>query len=85
MATAERSRFVRFVRNPYTNLFVGIALILSGIGETLEDLRNGFDGGFAFAVHHGMVVFGLFKVLSTIADVIEGLERSVRHFDASHE
>jgi hypothetical protein len=81
----EKSRLVRFVRHPATNLFVGVALILSGIGETIEDLRGGFDGGFAFAVHHGMVVFGLFKVLSTVADVIEGLERSVRHFDASRE
>lgn len=81
----EKSRFVRFVRNPYTNLFVGVALIISGMGETIEDLRSGFDDGFVFAVHHGMVVFGLFKVLSTIADVIEGLERSVRHFGAGRD
>lgn len=82
MTTAERSRLVRFVRHPMTNLFVGVALVISGVGETIEDLRSGFDGNFAFAVHHGMVMFGLFKVLSTVADIIEGLERSVRHFGA---
>ena len=59
--------------------------IVSGLGETIEDLRSGFDGGFSFAVHHGMIVFGLFKVLSTLADVIEGLERSVKHLSREED
>lgn len=85
MVTREPSRLVRFVRHPATNLFVGIALIVSGLGETIEDIRSGFSGGFTFAVHHGMIVFGLFKVLSTLADVIEGLERSVKHLSREED
>ena len=71
----------RFVRHPSTNFVVGVVLIVSGLADVLEDLRNG--AGFELAVHHGVVVYGLFKVLTAIAHVLEGLEKSLRPYDAA--
>lgn len=74
------TRLTRFVRHPSTNFFVGVALIISGLADVFEDLRN--REGFELAVHHGVVVYGLFKVLTAIADIFEGLEKSLRRYDA---
>jgi fumarate reductase subunit D len=75
--THRPGRLARFVRHPATNLFVGFALIVSGLGETLEDIRGGLHQGFQFEVHHGVLLYGLFQVLSAIANLMEGLQLSV--------
>lgn len=71
-------RLARFVQHPATNFVIGVALIVSGFGETVQDVRSGFDEGFRFGAHHGMVLFGLFQVLSAIANLLEGLQLSVK-------
>lgn len=71
---------IRFVRHPATNLVVGIALVVSGMADALDDLRAG--EGFDLAVHHGVIVYGLFKMLAALADVFEGIEKSLKRYEA---
>lgn len=74
-------RLIRFVRHPSTNLVVGIVLIVSGSAEAIEDLRG--TEGVELAVHHGVIVYGLFKVLTAAADIFEGLEKSLKRYEAA--
>lgn len=74
-------RLTRFVRHPWTNLVVGIVLIVTGAAEAWDDL-TGENGGVRLAVHHGVIVFGLFKALTAIAHILEGLEKSLRRDEA---
>jgi hypothetical protein len=66
---------IRFVTHPYTRLFVGASLILAGLDDILEDLDRGEF--WELGVHHGVVVFGFYKLLGAIADVLHGLETAV--------
>jgi len=66
---------VRFVRHPATSLFVGIVLVASGLGQTVADIRGGFQDGFRLGPHHGIVVYGLFQILAALANFLQGLEQ----------
>jgi hypothetical protein len=62
----------RIAQNTYLNLGVGLALLASGVTESITQFT---EGGFELGAHHGMVVLGLFHTLKSLTDVFEGLER----------
>ncbi len=62
-----------FVKNPYANLLVGIAFLVSGLIETFDSLKEDIEN-LNFHGHHGIVIFATFKVLIHFTEVFEGLE-----------
>lgn len=66
---------VWFVTHPYTRLFVGVSLIAAGLDDVFEDLDQGEF--WELGVHHGVVVFGFYKLLGAVADVLHGMETVV--------
>ena len=64
----------RFLDNPYVNLFVAVALLYSGISEGWETLQEDLVN-FDAKAHHGIMLFGFYKMLHAIPDLFEGVER----------
>lgn len=67
----------RFVSHPYTRLFVGTALIASGVDDLIDNL--GVEAWWELGVHHGVIAFGVYKALGAVADVLHGMETVVEH------
>lgn len=65
----------RFVTNMYTRLFVGASLVLSGLDDVFEDIDRG--DYWELGVHHGVIVFGVYKLLGAVADILHGFETAV--------
>ena len=65
----------RFVTNVYTRLFVGASLVLSGLDDVFEDIQSG--DLWELGVHHGVIVFGVYKLLGAVADILHGMETVV--------
>lgn len=65
----------RFVTNTYTRLFVGASLVVSGLGDVFEDIQAG--DYWELGVHHGVIVFGVYKLLGAVADILHGIETAV--------
>ena len=64
----------RLVDSPYVNLGVGLLLLVGGLTETWDTLREDLFAG-NLRGHHGVAVFGLFKALQAIPEFFEGMER----------
>jgi hypothetical protein len=62
-----------FVESPSVNIIIGIILLLTGLSEAWETLSEDIMSG-NFGAHHGVIVFGLFKVLASLPEMFEGLE-----------
>lgn len=62
----------RIVQNPYLNLLVGVAVLVSGITESIQQFST---EGLVLGAHHGVVALGLLHTLKSLSDVFEGLER----------
>ncbi|OQY49077.1 MAG: hypothetical protein DRR08_06315 [Candidatus Parabeggiatoa sp. nov. 2] len=63
----------KFVESPSVNIIIGIILLLTGLSEAWETLSEDIMNG-NFGAHHGVIIFGLFKVLESLSDMFEGLE-----------
>jgi len=70
---AADSALIRFVRHPYTRLFVGVALALSGIAEIIAEFGQD-AAAWDLGAHHGVAVFGIYKMLGATGDILDGLE-----------
>lgn len=60
-----------FARQPGLTIFTGLALILTGVVEVLEETVVGFD--HFLGVHHGVIVIGLVITLRGLLEAVEGL------------
>jgi hypothetical protein len=69
-----------FVENPFTNLFKGLALFVIGLSEVSRTFHDDLAHG-RFRVGHGLVIIGLFSILSALPHFIEGLEASRRFLE----
>jgi hypothetical protein len=71
--TKVARRIRAFVEHPATNLVLGVGLFAAGFAETYvsfsEDLSK-----WRLGAHHGLLVLGLFNVLASVPDLIEGLD-----------
>src|SRR3954452_1301118 len=68
----------RFVDNPVTNLVKGILLFLIGLSEAsrtfTDDLTNK-----QLRVGHGLIIIGVFGILSALPQLIDSLEAGRRY------
>ncbi len=62
----------QFLEHPATGVVVGIALAASGLDDLMEALEAGDRD---LSVHHGMLLFGAFKVLSAMGEALERLTK----------
>jgi hypothetical protein len=69
-----------FVENPLTNLVKGIALLLIGLSEASKTFHEDLAHG-QVRVGHGLVIIGVFSILSALPHFLEGLEASIRFVD----
>ena len=70
----------RFVENPVTNLVKGVALFLIGLSEAsktfTEDLAHK-----QLRVGHGLIIIGVFAILSALPHLIDSLEAGRRYLE----
>jgi hypothetical protein len=69
-SASDRIRF--FSEHPITRLVVGLILFLSGFAESYRSFSQDFSHLWLGA-HHGIMIFGLFNMIASIPDIIEGL------------
>jgi hypothetical protein len=62
-----------FVKNPWTNLLVGVILFTTSLYEALGSFYDDISQ-MHLGVHHGIMLFGLLTMLKSIPDIYEGLE-----------
>jgi hypothetical protein len=75
MTPSLSTRLTRFVTNKYTRFFVGASLVLSGLDDVFDEINRGEY--WELGVHHGVVVFGFYKLLGAVADILHGFETAV--------
>ena len=69
-----------FVENPITNLVKGLALVVIGISEASHTFREDFTRG-QLRVGHGIIIIGVFSVLSALPHIIEGFAAGERYLE----
>ncbi len=69
-----------FVENPITNLVKGVVLMLIGLSEASETFRDDLLHHH-LRVGHGMVIIGLFSILTALPHLIDSLEAWVRYLE----
>jgi len=65
-------RLAPIARHPAATLFTGVALVLTGIVEFLEEMITDFET--VIAGYHGLLVLGAVTILRGLAEIIEGTE-----------
>ena len=65
------NRFVRIIHSDYTNLIMGILLVLCGLFELFQDTVHNILG-IRIGAHHGIIIFGLFQVVNALIAIVQG-------------
>lgn len=80
MATAKTigTSIKRFLEHPVTGLTIGFVLAASGVDDLMDALEA---GDHALGVHHGMIIFGAFKVMAALAEALERVGQVAERFD----
>lgn len=63
-----RATIHRIAKNPYLNLFAGLALLGTSGWEVIQTLEEAGVGA-----HHGVVVFALVQLLKVFPEAVEGV------------
>lgn len=70
----------KFVKQPATKFAVGMILVFTSSAEVIEDLTDDVPG-FKIGAHHGLLVLGILNAVSSIPDLVEGLEKTIESSD----
>jgi hypothetical protein len=70
----------RFVEHPVTRLSLGFILFVSGLSEAYLSLTEDLSE-FHVGAHHGVLIFGLFTMIASIPDIIEGIGHAAVFFE----
>lgn len=70
----------RFVENPVTNLVKGIALLVIGLSEASRTFTDDLAQK-QLRVGHGLIVIGVFGILSALPQLIGSLEAGRRYLE----
>jgi len=62
-----------FVKHPYTKLGVGLILVITSSVEIIHDLLSDLPKP-GVGAHHGLLVLGIVNALSSIPELVEGLD-----------
>lgn len=65
------TRLRNFAKHPLTQGAVGLGMLITGLEDSIEALETGFELGS----HHGVALLGLFHVLGSIPDIVEGFRK----------
>jgi hypothetical protein len=65
-------------------MVVGLVLFVSGCTEAFASLGDDL-AHFQLRAHHGVLILGLFNMLSSLPDLIEGIERILDAREARRE
>ena len=65
------SHLRHFATHPITQGLVGLGMFVTGVEDSIDAMKNGFELGS----HHGVALFGFFRVLGCIPEVVEGFRR----------
>ena len=68
-------RLKAVVKHPYTQLFTGSVLIITGLFEVWDDIMNA-EHSFRLGVHHGVLLLGIVQILGSLPDLVDGLDRA---------
>jgi hypothetical protein len=74
----------RFVKHPLTKLSVGLILVVTSGLEIAEDLLDEIPG-IQLGGHHGLMLFGIVNAISSIPELVEGLEHAMESTEAEIE
>lgn len=74
----------RFVKHPLTKLSVGLILVVTSGMEIAEDLLDGIPG-INWGGHHGLMLFGIVNAISSIPELVEGLEHAMESTEPERE
>jgi len=69
-----------FAQHPLTQLVVGMILLISGLGQAIDDILHA-EHSFRLGVHHGVALLGLVQVLGSLPSIVDGLDRYFRSVD----
>jgi hypothetical protein len=73
-----------FVEHPTTKLVVAIILIVSGLIETLDTVKEDVSN-LRVRVGHGIILLGLVNAFSSLPPVIDGIERWLKAAEIKRE
>ena len=74
----------RFVDHPVTRLTMGLILFSTGFAEAYQSLSHDL-AHLEVGAHHGVMIFGLFSMFSSLPDLIEGVGTSVEYLEHLQE
>jgi hypothetical protein len=74
----------RFVKHPMTKLSVGVILVVTSGLEIAEDLLDEIPG-INWGGHHGLMLFGIVNAISSIPELVEGLEHAAESTESEIE
>ncbi|CAM2010979.1 hypothetical protein [Acanthopleuribacter pedis] len=57
--------------HPYTQLVVGVVLLISGVAETFETVEEDLDR-LRLRDHHGILLYSLIHTLRAFTEIVEG-------------
>lgn len=70
----------KFCESPYTKLAVGVVLLGSGTAEAYRSIEADLKA-WSLGAHHGLMLFGLFNMLASIPDILEGTTTTIAHWE----
>ena len=73
-----------FVEHPLTRLSVGLILFGSGFAEAYHSLSEDLFN-FRVGAHHGIMLFGLFNMIASLPDIIEGVGSGAQYLEHVEE
>jgi hypothetical protein len=74
MRHAGLTRLRLFIRDPLTQLVVGLILVGTGTADVIHDILS-TKQSWRIGVHHGVIVLGLMQILQNVPQMVEGFER----------
>ena len=72
------------MENPVTNLVKGLSLFLIGLSEASRTFREDIEYGRS-GLGHGLIIIGIFGILTVLPHFLDGLEASKRYLDLRDE
>ncbi|MFM7591040.1 MAG: hypothetical protein ACKO85_04530, partial [Isosphaeraceae bacterium] len=73
-----------FIEHPLTKLTVGIILVITSAVEIGSELLDDIPG-ITLGSHHGLLVLGIINALSSLPDLVEGMEHAVEGTETLEE
>lgn len=71
-----------FIEHPLTKLTVGVILVITSGVEIGSEI---LDEGVSLGSHHGLMVLGIINALSSLPELVEGMEHAIEGTETLEE